>query len=162
SHRGYLVRKHGQSIDHGVNRVRKFGDFALGFEHQFSLQVAVRHGGYDFRDAAYLSCKVSGHQVYVVGQILPCTGDTAHIRLTAEFSVGTDFASHARHFARESIQLVHHDVNGVLQLQNLTAHVYRDLTAQIASRHRRRDFRDVSHLRRQVSGHRVHRLGEVL
>src|ERR1700730_2557331 len=74
----------------------------------------------------------------------------------------SDFAPHARHFARKRIQLGHHDVNGVLQLQNFAAHIHRNLAAQVAIRHRRRNFRNISHLRRQVPRHRVHGIRQIL
>ena len=45
--------------------------------------------------------RFAGHEVHVVGQILPRSGDAFHLRLTAEFSFGTDFARHARHFRCE-------------------------------------------------------------
>ena len=42
--------------------------------------------------------------------------DSAHVRLAAEHAFGTHFARHARHFRRERAELIHHRVDGVLQL----------------------------------------------
>ena len=53
-HRGHLVGKGRQRIDHAVDRVGQFGDFAFGFDQQFSFQIAIRDRGHDFRDTAHL------------------------------------------------------------------------------------------------------------
>ena len=42
-HRRHLVGEGGQRVDHAVDRVGQFGDFALGLDRQLSLQVAVGH-----------------------------------------------------------------------------------------------------------------------
>ena len=96
-----------------------------------------------------------GHRVHGIRQILPHAADAFYLRLTAELTVGTHFARHARHFAGEGIELIHHRVDGVLQLQNFALHVHRDFGREIAPRHRRRDFRDVANLVGQVAGHGV-------
>ena len=41
------------------------------------------------------------HGVDGIGEILPGTGDAAHIGLAAELAFGADFAGHARDFRRE-------------------------------------------------------------
>ncbi len=46
-------------------------------------------------------------------------------RLTAELPLGPDFTRHAGHFRREPVELVHHRVDGLLELQNLPLHVDR-------------------------------------
>ena len=106
--------------------------------------------------------RLTGHEVDVVGQILPCSGNAGNLRLAAKLSVGSHFARHARHFAGERVQLIHHGVDGVLQFENFALHVDRDLAAQVAAGHGRCDFGNVSHLRRQVAGHRVYRVGQIL
>ena len=85
-----------------------------------------------------------------------------HLRLAAQLSVGAHFARHARHFSGERVELVHHRVDRVFQLENFALHVHRDLARQVAARHGRGDFGDVAHLAGQVSGHRVHRVGQIL
>ena len=92
-----------------------------------------------------------------VGQILPRTGDAAHIGLAAQFAFGAHFARHARHFAGEGVELIHHGVDGVLQLQNFAAHIHRDLARKIALGHGGGHFGDVAHLGGQVAGHGVDR-----
>ncbi len=80
-----------------------------------------------------------------------------HDRLSAELAFRADLARHARDFRREAVQLVHHRVDGVFQLQNLALDVDRDLARQVAAGDRRRHFRDVAHLRGEVRAHRVDR-----
>ena len=41
--------------------------------------------------------------------------------LAAELAFGADLARDARHFRGEGVELVHHGVDGVLQLQNFAA-----------------------------------------
>src|SRR6185312_9902011 len=73
----------------------------------------------------------------------------------------THFTRDARHFGGEGIQLVHHRIDGVFQLQNFAFDVDRDLARQIASSNGGRHFGDVAHLPGQVAGHGVYRVGEI-
>ena len=109
-------------------------------------QVALCHGGRHFGDVADLIGQVAGHRVDRVRQILPHAGDALHFRLAAELAFRADFARHARHFRGERVQLIHHGVDGVLQLQNFAADVDGDLARQVALGDGRRHFRDVSNL----------------
>ena len=77
--------------------------------------------------------QVGGQQVDVVGQVLPGAGDARHLRLAAQLAFGADLARHARHFAGEAVQLIDHRVDGLLQLQDLAAHVDGDLLRQVAA-----------------------------
>ena len=51
----------------------------------------------------------------------------AHFGLAAELALGADLARHARHFGGEAVELVHHRVDGVLQLKNFALHLDGDL-----------------------------------
>ncbi len=126
------------------------------------LRSPLRHGGGHFGDVADLVGEVAGHGVHRIGQILPGSAHALHIGLPAEFAFRAHFARHARHFAGEGVELVHHGVDGVLQLQNFAAHVHRDLARQVALGHGRGHLGDVAHLRRQVAGHGIHRVGQIL
>ena len=88
--------------------------------------------------------------------------DALHVGLAAELAFGADLAGDARHLGGERAQLVHHRVDGVLELEQLALHVDGDLLRQVAARHGGGHLGDVAHLAGQVAGHRVHRVGEVL
>ena len=65
-------------------------------------------------------------------------------------SVPTSRATRVTSDANER-QLVHHHVDGVLQLEDLALHVHRDLLRQVAVGHRGGHVGDVTHLARQVA-----------
>jgi hypothetical protein len=71
-------------------------------------------------------------------------------------------AGDPRHLRGEGVELIDHRVDRRLQLENLAADVDRDLLRQVAVRDGRRDLRDVADLRRQVRGHGVDGVGQVL
>jgi len=85
-----------------------------------------------------------------------------YLRLSAQFSFCADFACNSSHFAGERVELVHHRVDGVLQFQDFAAHVHCDLERQISIRHRSGHFRNVPDLRRQIAGHRVDGVRQIL
>ena len=82
--------------------------------------------------------------------------------LAAEAAFGADLARHARHLAREAVELVHHRVERFLQLKDFAAHVDGNLAGEIAAGDGGRDFGDVADLGGEVAGHRVHAVGQVL
>src|SRR5207302_648336 len=84
------------------------------------------------------------------------------VRLPAELPVRSYFASDAGDFGGERVQLVHHDINGVLQVLDLALRVSRDLLGEIDICGAARNIGDVSHLFGQVVGHRVDVVGQVL
>ena len=137
-----------QLLDHGVQRFFELQDFAAHVHGDLLGKVAGGDGGCHFGDVAHLASQVAGHEVDVVGEIFPGSADTRHLRLAAQLAFGADFARHARDFAGEGVELVHHRVDGVLQLENFAFHVHRDLARQIAAGHGRRDLGNVAHLRR--------------
>ncbi len=106
--------------------------------------------------------KLPAIELTAVRQILPGAGDARHLRLAAEPPVGADLACDARHLAGEGVELIHHRVDGVLELQDLAADIDRDLLREIAARDRGRHLGDVAHLRRQIAGHRVDRVRQIL
>src|ERR1044072_4725501 len=149
-------------VHHRVDGVFQLQDFARHVDGDLLRQVAVGDRGRHLGDVAHLPGQVRRHEVDVVGQVLPGAGDARHRGLPAELAVGPDLARDARHFRGEAVELVHHGVHGVLQLENFAAHVHGDLARQVAARHRRRHLRDVAHLIGQVAAHRVDRVGQVL
>src|SRR5690606_23029873 len=96
------------------------------------------------------------------GQVGPGAVHAGHLRLPAELALGADLARHAGDFGGEAVELVHHHVDGVLELGDLAAHVHGDLARQVAARHRGRHLGDVAHLAGQVGRHRVDVVGQVL
>ena len=161
-HARHFRRERSQLIHHRVDGVFEFENFALHIDRDLARQIAASHGRRHFGDVSHLASQVAGHEVHVVGEILPRSGHARHLRLAAQLAFGADFAGHARHFAGERVELVHHRVDGVLQFENFAFHVDRDLARQIAASHGRRNFGDVSHLASQVAGHGVHGVGEIL
>src|SRR5439155_4353698 len=73
-----------QLLDHGVERFFQLQNFATHVHGDFSGKVAAGNSGSDFSDIAYLASQVAGHEVDVVGQILPRAADVGHLRLTAK------------------------------------------------------------------------------
>src|SRR5207344_156389 len=124
--------------------------------------VAAGHRGGDLCDVADLRREVGGQQVDVVRQVLPCAGDAGHRRLTAELALGADLAGDARHLGGEGVQLVHHRVDRVLQLEDLALHVHGDLPRQVAPGYGGGDLGDVADLGGQVARHGVDAVREVL
>src|SRR5262249_19562294 len=123
---------------------------------------AAGDGGGDVGDVADLRREVRRHEVDVVGEVLPGAGDAGDLRLTAELAFGTHFARHARDFRREPVQLVHHGVDGVLELDHLAAVFDGDALPVFSARHGGGHVGDVAHLRGEVGGHGVDLVGEVL
>ena len=64
-------------IDHRVDGVLELEDLALDVDGDLLRQVAVRDRGRDLGDVAHLRGQVRGHEVDVVGQVLPGAGDAA-------------------------------------------------------------------------------------
>ena len=149
-------------VDHRVERFLQLQDFARHVHRDLLGEVAAGDRGRDVGDVADLRGQVGGHEVDVVGEVLPGAGDAGHLGLAAELAFGADLARHARHFRGERIELVHHRVDGVLQLQNFAADVDRDLAREVAAGDRRGDVGDVADLRGEVAAHRVDGVGEVL
>src|SRR4029077_3267583 len=101
---------------HRVNGVLQFEDFALHVYRDFARQVATGDRCGHFSDVPNLGGEVAGHRVDGIGEVLPSAGDARDDGLSAEFTVGTDFARHAGDFRCERAQLINHRVDGFLEL----------------------------------------------
>ena len=112
----------------------------------------------------FLTCagQVACHAVDAVGQVLPSATHAAHIRLTTQLAFGTDLASYSSHLGGEGIQLVHHRVDGVLELENFPFDVDRDLLGEVAVGDGGGDLGDVPDLRGEIAGHAVDVVRQVL
>ncbi len=124
-------------------------------------EVAACDCGRNLGDIANLRRQVRRHRVHIVGQVLPCARYARHRGLSAKPALGADLAGHARHLRSEGVELVHHRVDGVLELEDFPFHIHGDLAAQVAACDRCGDFRNVAHLRRQVRGQKIHIVSEV-
>jgi hypothetical protein len=82
-------------------------------------QIAVGDGGDDLDDAAHLRGQVRGHQVDVVGEVLPGAGDPLHLGLPAQLALGAHLLGDAGDLGGERAQLVHHRVHRALELEDL-------------------------------------------
>src|SRR5262249_43121127 len=136
-HARHLAGKRIELVDHRVDGLLELQDFAAHIDGDLLGEVAAGNSGRDIGDVADLRGEVRGHEVDVVGQVLPCAGDARHLRLAAELAFGADLARHARDFRGEGVELIHHGVDGVLELEDFAFHVHRDLAREIAARHRR-------------------------
>ena len=161
-HRGHLVGEGPQRVGHVVDGVGERRDLALGLDHELLRQVAVGDGGDDLGDAAHLAGQVRGHEVDVVGEVLPGARDARDLGLAAELALGADLAGDAGDLGRERPQLLDHRVDGVLELEDLALGLDGDLPGQVAVGDRGGDERDVADLVGQVAGEEVHVVGEVL
>ena len=158
----YFVREDTERVDHRVDGVLELENLAAHFDGDLLREVSLGDGGRDEGDVSDLARQVSGERIHVVGQILPRACDSGHVRLAAEFSFRAYVARDARHFGRERAQLIDHGVDRVLQLEDLALHIHGHLARQVALRDRGRHVGDVSHLAREVRGHEVHVVGEIL
>src|SRR5207245_5289658 len=107
-------------IHHRVDRVLELEDFAFHVNGNLLGQVAGGDGGGDVSDVADLAGQVAGHEVDAVGQVFPGAGHAADVGLAAQLAFRADLAGHTRHFRGEGAELVHHRIDHVLDLQNLT------------------------------------------
>src|SRR5262249_57386410 len=122
-------------IHHSVDGVLQLENLTLHVHRDLLREVAVGHGGRHFGDVAHLTGQVAGHEVDVVGQVFPGSAYAAHISLAAELSFGADLAGHARDFRGERVELIHHSVAHLFDLENLTLHVHGDLLREVAVGH---------------------------
>ena len=149
-------------IDHRVDGFLELQNLALHVDSDLARKIAARHSGGHRRDVADLRGQVGRHRVDRVGQIFPCAGHARDHGLAAEASVGAHLARHARHLGGERTELIDHRIGGLLQLQNFSTHVDRDLLGEIAVCDGNCHFGNVANLSGQVAGHLVDQLRQVL
>ena len=136
-HPGDLVGKGVQLVDHGVDGVLQGQHLTLHVHLDLLGEIALGDGGRDLRDVTDLVGEVVRHGVDVLGEVLPDALDPTHVRPATECPLGAHLTGHPGHFVTEGGQLVHHRVDGVLQVEHLALHVDGDLLAQITPGHRR-------------------------
>src|SRR5690606_23283237 len=121
-------------VDHRVDGVLELENLALHVDRDLLRQVAAGDGGRDLGDVAHLPGQVGGHRVHVLGQVRPGSRNARHLCLAAELAFGADLARHARHLGGETVQLVDHRVDGVLELEDFALHVDGDLLGKVPQR----------------------------
>src|SRR5205823_4098768 len=99
-HASDLVREGPQGVGHAVDGLGQSGDLALGLDGDLLGQVAAGHRGGDLGDVADLAGQVAGHEVDVVGEVLPRAGHTLDLGLPTEDPVGAHLAGHAGDLGR--------------------------------------------------------------
>ena len=148
-------------VDHGVDGVLELEDLAPDVDGDLLRQIPLLDRGGHLGDVADLTGQVAGHEVDVVGQVLPDPRHALHVGLTAEPSFGAHLTGYARHLVGEGVELVDHGVDGVLELEDLALDVDRDLLRQVAVGDSGGDLGDVADLAGQIAGHQVHVVGQV-
>src|SRR5262249_47016887 len=149
-------------VHHDVNGVLELEDFALNVHRDLAGEVAASDGGSYFGDIADLGGEVRGHWVDVVGQVLPRAGHAGHRSLAAKVACGADFARDPRNLGGKRAELIHHDVDGFLELENFAADVHGDFFGKVAVGDSDSDFGNVTDLGGEVAGHLVDRFGQFL
>ena len=159
---GHLCGEGVQLIHHRVDGVLLGLELSAHVHRDLLGQVAHRDGGRDLGDVACPVGQVAGHQVDVVGQVLPRAGDPGHVGLAAKLALRPDFVGDSCHLRGQRAELVDHRVDGVLELEDLALDVDGDLAAQVTLGDSGRDLGDVADLAGEVAGHRVDVVGQVL
>src|SRR5690606_37189979 len=149
-------------VDLRVERVLQLEDLALGLHRDLLRQVPVRDRRRDQRDVAHLVGQVPGEHVHIVGEVPPRAADTRNTRLTAELPVDADLARDRGDLIGEGPERGRHAVDGVRQRRDLALRLDHELLRQVAVRDRGDDLGDPAHLVREVAGHQVHAVREVL
>ena len=118
-------------IHHLVDGVLQFKELAAHIDGDFLSEIPICYGRCHCRDIADLRSEVGRHEVHVVRQIFPGAGNAFDFRPAAEFAFRPHFARHARHFRRETAQLLDHRVYDPCRTQKLSL----ELVAFDPSRH---------------------------
>ena len=115
-HTGNFSRERVELIHHDVDRVFQLEDFAARVNCDLLREVSIRNRGGNQRNVSHLVGEIAGEKVYVVGEVLPGSGNTLNFCLAAELSFRPPFPAHTRNFSRERAELVHHRIDRVFQL----------------------------------------------
>src|SRR5439155_352124 len=142
-------------IDHAVDGVLEVEDLAADVDADLAREVAGGDGLGDVGDVADLRRQVTGHGVDGLREVLPGAGHVLDVGLAAELALGADLARDTRHLGGERAELIDHAVDGVLELEDLAAHVDGDLAREVAVGDGGGHLGDVAVLRGQVAGPRL-------
>src|SRR4029453_2115968 len=127
-HTGDFGGKAVQLVDHRIDGVFQLENLPLHVDGDLAGQVATGDRGPPLGDVPAPRRQVGAHGVDRVGQVLPGAGDVRHFCEASQLAFGADLARDAEDFGRERVELIDHRVDGVLQLEDLSLHVDRDLS----------------------------------
>ena len=82
-HARYFRCERTQLVHHRVQSVLELENFALHVDRDLARQIAASHGRRHFGNISNLTSQVAGHEVHVIGEILPRAGHAGHLRLAA-------------------------------------------------------------------------------
>src|SRR5207248_739794 len=139
-----------QLVDHAVDGVLQLEDLAADFDGDLIGRASGGDRGRHVGDVAHLGGEVAGHRVDVVGEVAPGARGARHVRLAAQATLGADLARDARNFGGKGIELIDHDIDRVLQLEDLAADFDGDFLKEVALLHSGRDLGDVTNLVREI------------
>src|SRR5690606_9999412 len=122
-HAGHFRSEAVELVDHRVDGVLELENLAFHVDGDLLRHCAAGARGCYLGDVAYLAGQVGRHRVDVLGQVGPDARDAGHLRLSAVPYTTLFRARHAGHFRGETVELVDHRVDGVLELENLAFHV---------------------------------------
>ena len=139
-HTRYFRCERAQLIHHRIDGLFELQNLAANVDRNLAGQVTARHSRGDFSDVTNLTGKVAGHQVHIVGEVFPSTGNVGNLRLSAEFAFRSHFAGDARHLGGEHAELLNHCVDKVgrtqkLAFQRTAIHVQANSLSQVALGH---------------------------
>ena len=118
-HPRYLRCKRSKLIDHHIDCVLQLKELAFHINRDFLGQIAGRDGcGYG-GDIAHLIRQITGHQIDVLRQILPCAGNAFHIGLAPEFAFCPYFPSNPCNLRCKGAELVYHRVDDFCSSQKV-------------------------------------------
>ena len=156
------LRRQAKVVDHRVDVVLEFGNLAARFHLNRTRQVALGHGRRHLGDRAHLRGQVRRQQVHVAGQVLPCARRARHVGLAAEPAFHAHLARDGGHLIGERGQGIGHVVDRFGERRHFALRVHGQFLVQLAVGHRRHHLDDAAHLFRQVGGHEIHGVGQIL
>ena len=144
-HAADLRGERAQLVDHRVDGVLELEDLAA---HVHGDLLAT--GRRSRRPSSPQRCCAPGREIVAMEFTLSVRSfhvpATPGPGLAAELAFRADLARDAGHFGRERVELVHHRVDRVLELEDLASDVDGDLRRQVAVGHGGRHVGDVAHL----------------
>ena len=106
-------------VHHGVHRVLEFQNLPMNLNRNFLGEVALGHRRRHVGDVSHLVGEVVGHQVDVVGEVFPDSGDPFDSGLTSQLTLSAHFPRYSRYLVGEGVQLSHHPVADLGRSQEL-------------------------------------------